>query len=117
MADIDPGLVVDFLKSPCCQDPREREDSQKYDLQESPRDSSEPPCDLEVTVSIESGIWSQDTVVVISDERVHSGMLCLLNFNCTIARCLRAVLDGNGPFPGDSLGSGRCWNASPDVGL
>ena len=29
VADIDPGPVVDFLRSPCCQDPREREDSQK----------------------------------------------------------------------------------------
>ena len=82
VADIDPGPVVDFLRSPCRQDPREREDSQKYDLQESPRDSSEPPWYLEVTVSIESDIWSQDTVVVISDERVHSGMSCLLNFTC-----------------------------------
>ena len=36
VAAIDSGPVVDFLRSPCCQDPREREDSQKYDLQESP---------------------------------------------------------------------------------
>ena len=76
-ADIDPRLVVDFLRFPCCQDPRGRED-----LQEPPRDSSEPPCDLEAMGSIESDIWSQDTVVVISDERVSSGMLCLLNFTC-----------------------------------
>ena len=45
----------------------------------SPRDSSEPPCDLEATGSIESDIWFMEPVVVISDERVHSGMLCLLN--------------------------------------
>ena len=82
MADIDPGPAMDFLRSPCCQDPREREDSQKMILQESPRDSSELPCDLGATGSIESDIWSQDTVVVISEERVHSGMLCLLNFTC-----------------------------------
>ena len=36
VADIAPGPVLDFLRSPCCQDPREREDSQKYDLQVSP---------------------------------------------------------------------------------
>ena len=53
-ADIDTRQIVDFLRSPCCQDPRERKDSQKYDLQESPRDSSEPPCDLEATGSMES---------------------------------------------------------------
>ena len=30
------------------------------------------------------------------------------------ARCRRAALDGNGPFAGGSMGSGRCVYASPD---
>ena len=45
-------------------------------------DSSGPSCDLGVTCSMESDIWLPDTVVAISEKRVRSGMMCLLNFKC-----------------------------------
>ena len=69
-ADIDPGLVMDFLGPPCCRGPTEMEDSRIPDLWECLRDSSDPSCDLGVTCSMESDIWPPDTVVAISEKRV-----------------------------------------------
>ena len=60
----------------------EREGSRTNDFQELPRDASGPSCDLGGTGREEPNIWSQDNVVMISDVKVRSGMLCLLNFSC-----------------------------------
>ena len=84
MADIDPGQVMDFLSPETIRGEGMKlpMDSRINDFQELPRDSSGPSCQLGVMGSGEPNIWSQDNVVAISDMRVHSGMLCLLNFTC-----------------------------------
>ena len=84
MADIDPGQVMDFLSPETIRGEGMKlpMDSRINDFQELPRDSSGSSCQLGVMGSGEPNIWSQDNVVAISDMRVHSGMLCLLNFTC-----------------------------------
>ena len=87
VGDIDSGPVLDFLSPETVRREgmelhMEREGSRTNDYQELPQDSSGPSCDLGVTGRGEPNIWSQDNVVVISDVKVRSGMLCLLNFSC-----------------------------------
>ena len=87
MADIDSGLVLDFLSPETVRRGEmelhtEMEGCRTNNFQELPHDSSGPSCDLGVTGHGEPNIGSQDKVVVISDVKVCSGMFCLLNFSC-----------------------------------
>ena len=87
----------------------EREDSRNNDLQESLRDSSGPSYDLGVTCSIESDFWSQDTGVAISEERVCSGMLCLLSFTCQ-GNFVRLPVVGGPYWMGMAHSRGAVWD-------
>ena len=98
VADIDPGPVIYYLRPPCCQGPMEREDYRKNYLQDSLWDSCGPPCDLGVTASIESDIWSQDTGGNIGSE---SASWHVMPSELYLSRELcMATLDGNGTFAG-----------------
>ena len=85
VADINSDPELDFLSPGTVQVEgiilhMEREDSRTDAFRELPRDSGGPSGDLGLTDRGEPNIWSQDNVVAISDVRVRSGMLCLLNF-------------------------------------
>ena len=117
VADIDPGTpVMDYMRPETVRGegmkpPMVREDSRNNDFQEFPWDSSGLSCDLGVTGSIEPDIWSQDNVVAVSDVRVRSGMLCLLNFTCP-GNSVRLPVVG-GPH---WMGMAHLWGVVWDLG-
>ena len=109
---IDPGLVMDFLGSPCCRGPTEMEDSRIPDFRECPRYASDPSGDLDVVYSMVPDMWPTDTVVAIAGKRVRSGVMGLLDFNCQWNSVRLPVVCGPHLLGKDSLGPRRGWNVS-----
>ena len=82
-ADVNSDLLLDFLKPETDRGIGIQLHMERIlGLTLLPRDSSDPSGDLGPTGSGEPNIWSQVNVVAISDVRLRSGMLCLLNFSC-----------------------------------